>query len=998
MDLQTQLSQIIHPSRVHSRLIDRIAYANDASYFRLVPEAVVQPNTISEIQSLFKFTQQNKIPMTFRAAGTSLSGQAVTDGILVDISKHWGNYRVEDNGRLIRFQPGIIGGFINNVLKPFGRRIGPDPASIDACMMGGILSNNSSGMCCGVIENSYHTIHSMTIILPNGFVLNTADPNANQIFENEQPHIAKGLLELKKRILESSSSVRAARSASAVEAARGDTGEKLAERIRRRYQMKNTNGYLLNAFLDFDTPLDILTHIMIGSEGTLGFIAEAVLHTLPDYPRKYTGQLYFKNLQDAAFAIAPIKESGARAAEIMDRAALRSVENNPGVPSILRHLPEGATAILVEYQAENLESILGFKKEAEQVLKRLRLLHDPEFTDDPLTQAGLWKTRKGIIPSIGGMRRPGTISINEDVVFPVHYLADAVIDLQHLFTDFGYADGAVFGHAKDGNLHFLINRAFNTDSDIAHFDSFVRSIVKLVSGKYDGALKAEHGTGRNMASFVETEWGAEAYTIMHDLKSLFDPDQMLNPGVMINANPQTHVTHLKTMSLVSPEVDKCIECGFCESKCPSRRLTLSPRQRIVVQREIARMRLADSSSPGLESVIDDFFYAGIDTCAVDGLCATACPVDINTGDLTRRLRAESISPRAERTANWIAEHFALAESAVGNAVRLGHLAQSVIGANGVTSIIQAAEKITGTNLPQWNAHVPYTDSKVLAQHLRGTRLLQRQRQAPLGDNKSLDSFTSEKQFIYFPSCISRQLGQPNNPHQPALAETLILIAQRANIHLQIPKNISGTCCGMPFNSKGYAKAYQLSLHKAIVNFWEWSEGGKYPIVIDTSSCAQTLRTCGDDLSPEDKEKWKKLTLLDSLEFLHDYILPKLDLQPIDEEVILHPNCSARKLGLDAKMLAIAKQCAKSATVPLNLGCCGFAGDRGLLFPELTASATQKESGEVNEREYGGYYSSNIPCEIGMSEATGRDYTSIVYLVESASRRQNDNGTGEQYDR
>ncbi len=205
MDLQTQLSQIIHPPRVLTSYLHRIAYANDASYFRLVPQAVVQPNSIGEIQSLFKFTQQHKIPMTFRAAGTSLSGQAVTDGILVDISKHWGKYRVEDHASLIRFQPGIVGGFINNVLKPFGRRIGPDPASIDACMMGGILSNNSSGMCCGVIENSYHTIHSITIVLPNGFILNTDEPNANQIFEKEQPHIAKGLLELKRRIVESPS-------------------------------------------------------------------------------------------------------------------------------------------------------------------------------------------------------------------------------------------------------------------------------------------------------------------------------------------------------------------------------------------------------------------------------------------------------------------------------------------------------------------------------------------------------------------------------------------------------------------------------------------------------------------------------------------------------------------------------------------------------------------------------------------------------------------------
>jgi len=364
MNLHEELSHIIHPSRVLTSHLHRIAYANDASYFRLVPQAVVQPNSISEIQSLFKFTQQNRIPMTFRAAGTSLSGQAVTDGVLVDISKHWGNYAVEEHGKRIRFQPGIVGGFINNVLKMYGRRIGPDPASIDACMMGGILANNSSGMCCGVSENSYHTIHSMTIIFPNGFVLNTADPNANQILINEQPQIAYGLLELKRRILSTSKESNREENLNlgALDELGGLKKETLAERIRRRYQMKNTNGYLLNAFLDYDTPLDILTHIMIGSEGTLGFIAEAVLHTLPDYPRRYTGQLYFKNLQDAASAIAPIKESGARAAEIMDRAALRSVENNPGVPTIFRQLPDGATAILVEYQAQDAESMLVFMK------------------------------------------------------------------------------------------------------------------------------------------------------------------------------------------------------------------------------------------------------------------------------------------------------------------------------------------------------------------------------------------------------------------------------------------------------------------------------------------------------------------------------------------------------------------------------------------------------------------------------------------------------------
>lgn len=955
MDIKTALTGILPEKRILTRAIDRIAYANDASYFRLVPQAVVQPNSLDEIRSLFTFSQQQRIPMTFRTAGTSLSGQAVTDGILVDLSKHWGQYHVEEAGKLIRFQPGIVGGFLNNVLKSYRRRIGPDPASIDACMMGGIMANNSSGMCCGVTENAYRTIHSMTFMLPNGFTLDTSAENAARIFENEQRHIAQGLLDLKQRMLSDAD---------------------LTARVRRRYQMKNNNGYLLNAFLDFDSPLDILIHLLIGSEGTLGFIGEGVLNTLPDYSRKYTGQLYFKNLQDAASAIYPLKQSGARAAEIMDRASLRSVEWVPGAPDLLRQLPESAAAILVEYQAETGEEILLFQKQCANTLNDLRLLHDAEFTDDPLRQTLLWKLRKGIIPSVGAMRPAGTILLTEDVVFPVERLAEAITDLQHLFEKHDYPEGCAFGHAKDGNLHFLIAQSFDTEAEIKRFASFMDDLVRVVCGRYDGALKAEHGAGRNTAPFVEKEWGSTAYGIMRDLKALLDPDNMLNPGVVINPDPQAHITHVKSMAKVAPEVDKCIECGFCESKCPSRRLTLSPRQRIVVQRELSHLRERESTSSTsyselIASLSADYQYAGLDTCAVDGLCATACPVGINTGELTKQFRAQSHSSRSEKIALWIAEHFEWAERTVGWAVRAGHILENFQPGHSdragnesfLVSSAKAVEKMTGFTLPKWNAYIPYPSTM-----------------------PSTASESGAKEFIYFPSCISRQLGVPKTAaNAPSLADSLMTVAKRANVRLTIPAAVTGICCGMPFSSKGYTAAYQAALHKAIKNFWEWSEHGTFPIVIDTTSCTHTLRTCSDSLSEADKEPYNQLTFLDSIEFIHDILLPKLDIKPRAADVILHPNCSARKLGLDSKMIAIADCCAKSAFVPLTLGCCGFAGDRGLLFPELTASATEKESIEVNAREFGGYYSSNITCEIGMSAATGKEYRSIVYLVEEASR-------------
>ncbi len=937
-----QLESILPASRVHIRLIDRIAYANDASYFRLVPQAVVQPASIGEIQALFQFSQRNRIPMTFRAAGTSLSGQAATDGILVDISKHWDRYSVGQGARLIRTQPGIVGGFLNNVLKPFGRRLGPDPASMDACMVGGILANNSSGMCCGVTENSYQTIHSMTIVLPNSFVLDTALPNASRIFENEQPHIANGLLDLRRRI---------------------QNNLPLATRIHKRYEMKNTIGYALNSLLDFDTPLDILTHLMIGSEGTLGFIADAVLHTLPDFSFRYTGQMYFKDIQEAASAIYPIKQSGARAAEIMDRESLRAVEDMPGVPAILRQLPDGATALLVEYQAENNENMQRFRKEAERLVRNLRLLHDVNFTDDPAAQATLWKTRKGILTSIGAMRPSGTTSLIEDIAFPLEHLAGAVTDLHHLFDDHGYPEGVIFGHAKDGNLHFVINQAFDTDDQILRFDKFLQAMVRIVSSKYDGALKAEHGTGRNMAPFVETEWGAEAYAIMREIKALFDPDGMLNPGVIINDDRQAHVKNLKSLPLVAAEIDKCTECGYCESKCASRTLTLSPRQRIVVQRQIARLRADGSDIAARASLMEGFSYAGLETCAVDGLCATACPVGINTGDYIKHLRAESV--KNETMALWIANHFALTEKALGWGVRIGHVAEKVIGVNGIQSISIAAEKITGTTLPKWNHHVPFS-----------TKI----------PNEYNGACT---EFVYFPSCISRQLGKHKSliTNYASLAATLTTVTERAHISLVIPPDVEGQCCGMPFSSKGYTAAYKTTLQRTLLKFWSWSEHGKYPIVIDTTSCTHTLRTSAASLSEEDQELWRQLTILDGIEFLHDHVLPRLAIEPVEEEIMLHPNCSARRLGLDAKLVAIARKCARSVSVPLHLGCCAFAGDRGLLYPELTASATGKEAAEVSAHEYDGYYSSNITCEMGMSEATGRDYMGIVYLVEKASAKQ-----------
>jgi len=199
-ELWNALAQIIEPERVLTRPIERIAYAADASFYRLIPQAVILAKGVEDIHRLFRFSQARHVPMTFRAAGTSLSGQAVTDGILVEVAKHWREVRVEEGGKRVRVQPGVIGGHVNQALKAYRAKMGPDPASINACMMGGILSNNSSGMCCGVAQNAYHTLQSITFVLPSGTVIDTAHPEADEILHQREPRLYQGLLDLKREI------------------------------------------------------------------------------------------------------------------------------------------------------------------------------------------------------------------------------------------------------------------------------------------------------------------------------------------------------------------------------------------------------------------------------------------------------------------------------------------------------------------------------------------------------------------------------------------------------------------------------------------------------------------------------------------------------------------------------------------------------------------------------------------------------------------------------
>lgn len=943
-DITKRLQQILPSSRIKTRLVDLISYASDAGFYFLQPKAVVLPASEEEIKDLFGFSQATKLPLVFRGGGTSLSGQSVTDGILADLSQHWRKVTVEQNGELVRVQPGITGAAVNACLKKYSRKIGPDPSSIAAAMMGGIISNNASGMCCGVKQNAYHTLKYIRFILPDGSSFDTENKDDYARFQNEKNELFNLIASYREKII---------------------TTPALLQRIRDKYELKNTVGYSLNAFVDHHHPLDILAHIMVGAEGTLGFIAEAVLQTVPDFPCKSTAMLYFPDIYTACNAIGLVKQTGAEAVELMDRASLLSIEDLYGAPALLKDLPDQASALLVEYQGNSWEDVRTAIDRFMAETNTLQLLFPPAFTEDLAGQAKLWKLRKGMFPAVGAIRKSGTTVVLEDIAFPVPQLAFAIKDLQELFTKFGYNNAIIFGHAKDGNIHFVVTQSFNEQEEINRYQAFMDEVVELVVKKYNGSLKAEHGTGRNMAPFVATEWGNEAYVIMKALKQAVDPHNLLNPGVIINEDPHAHIKNLKPLPTVEEEVDKCIECGFCEHKCPSRDLTLTPRRRIAVRRRLAVLK-ENGHNAEAKQITKEYDYDGLETCAVDGLCATACPVDINTGDLVKRLRRENHSAFQNRMALMSAKNFRSLVSLVRVGLSAGSLLNKLLGKKAMPRLTGAAKKVIPA-FPLW---------------MDGLR--------PAGTKwkKSIQPHASgDHAVIYFPTCISRMMGD-SNPEEKDLPEAFLELAERVNIEVIIPAATSGLCCGQIYSSKGFKDAHAHMSNKMMEELWKTSREGQLTIVLDVTSCTHTIHKARPVMTDENKKRFDKLKIIDSVEFLHDYVLPRTGKVKKEKSIALHPVCSLQTMHLETKFMNVARHFAEQVEWPMNAGCCGMAGDRGFLYPELTKSATFHEASDIKPGNFEGYYSSARTCELAVSQAVKKNYQSILYLANKTMTDKN----------
>ncbi|MFJ7528185.1 FAD-binding and (Fe-S)-binding domain-containing protein [Streptomyces griseus] len=941
--LRSELTALLGADKVLWKISDLVRYASDASPYRFLPRVVLVPEDLDDVSAILSYAHGKGREVVFRAAGTSLNGQAQGEDILVDVRRHWTGVEVLDEGARARIGPGTTVMRANITLARYGRLLGPDPASAIACTVGGVVANNASGMTAGTTRNSYRTLASLTFVLPSGTVVDTAAPAADEELARAEPGLCAGLLELKAEI---------------------EADEELTARIRAKYTIKNTNGYRLDAFLDGATPVEILRGLMVGSEGTFGFISEVVFDTLPLDRRISSALLFFPSLTAAAAAVPRFNEAGAIAVELMDGNTLRASVSVPGVPADWAALPRTTTALLVEFRAADEAGQEAFERAADAVVAGLDLVVPAvsvtnAFTRDAGTIAGYWKARKAFVTAVGGSRPSGTTLITEDFAVPPARLADACEALLELQQRHGF-DAAVAGHAAHGNLHFLLAFDAAKPADVERYDAFMQEFCALVVDRFDGSLKAEHATGRNIAPFLEREWGPRATALMWRTKQLIDPAGVLAPRIVLDRDPQAHLRGLKTIPKVEAVADPCIECGFCEPTCPSEDLTTTPRQRIVLRREM--MRQADGA-PVETGLLDAYGYDAVDTCAGDSTCKLACPVGIDTGAMMKGFRHRRHTPREERIAALTAKNFRLVEASARRAVAVADAVGDRVGDRPLGALTRLARKAVRPDLvPEW---LPRTPGAA--------------RRLPPTDRVGASA-------VYYPACVNRIFAGPDGVAGLPLAEAVVAVSARAGKPVWIPEDVAGTCCATIWHSKGYDAGNRVMANRIVEAAWGWTAGGTLPLVVDASSCTLGIaEEVVPYLSADNRALHRELTVVDSLVWAAEELLPELTVFRTTGSAVAHPTCSMEHLGNVGQLRAVAEACADEVVVPDDAGCCAFAGDRGMLHKELTDSATAKEAAEVGLRAYDAHLSANRMCEIGMERATGRPYRSALIELEHATR-------------
>lgn len=920
----------IFKNRIYNDYLRRFCYGVEASCYRYIPELVISVENEFEVMKAIELSKEFNTPLCFRAAGTSLSGQAACKDILVilNLPLNWQNIKLKNNDSIF-LDCGVIGSNANVALKKFHKKIGPDPASINAAFIGGIVANNSSGMCCGVRDNSYNTLKSIRVILSDGALLATNNPDNVANFLKSHSKMIKEIMQLREEIL---------------------ADKELLNLIKRKYKIKNTTGYSLNALIDFEDPIEIISHLFVGSEGTIGFISQVELLCVDDRQFKACALLFYNDILEASRIIETLVSLGKiiTSAEIMDYASLSAAQKFEGMPKVISEIKEGNACILIQSESDNLDSLHKQIEIIKESISYLPSCLPIYFSAEANEYESWWKIRKGLFPIAASSKRKGDSVIIEDICFEIKDLGMGILAIQKLFKKYKFKNAIIFGHALEGNIHFIITP--NLKNEFLNFAAFVEE-MSIVVANFGGSIKAEHGTGRMIAPFVELEWGAKAYAINKKIKNIFDPMNLFNPDVIISNDKDIFKKNIKELNEVEDFIESCIECGFCERACPSNGLTLTPRQRIALQREIARLK---DEPLGIE-LKEKAKYFLVETCATCSMCEELCPVGINAGTIASNFNIAKQGIVTKGIAKYIYNNF---NASLEKAKFSLNIASKINSENKKNMSFKAKKIIK--SIPVIREVMPLSNKFELK-------------------NKTLNvdskSKTLQVDAIYFSSCLNRTFAPPKETKDcRSLQEVVENLCFKAKVKIYYPLELKNMCCGKAFAN--FPKIKEENLKKNIDILKNLSENFKIPIIFDHGACSL--------------EGYKELTkykfkVMDLSYFLLNFVAPKLEIKKSNENIGLYTMCSSKKMGLENVMLELAKLCTDGEIlIDSKTSCCGFAGYKGFFTPELNIHATKSISKFYNENYTKIGFSNSSTCELGLNEATKFSWQHIAYFLDSRS--------------
>lgn len=848
-------------------------YASDASLYRVAPLAVVRPRDADDVAAALAVARLHRIPLTSRGAGTSVAGNAVGPGIILDFSRHMNRVLSIDPGtRTAKVEPGVVQAVLQRAAAPHGVRFGPDPSTGTRCTIGGMIGNNACGSRSLAYGRTSDNVAELELLTAGGERLVTgygdsgaaytrgAEAIVDAVRSAIRPHLATARLEL--------------------------------DRFGRQ-----VSGYAAQHLLPerFD-----LTQALVGSEGTLGVITRATVKLVEDAPVRVLVVLGFSDIVAAGEAAPAVVSHGPTSCEGLDSRLIDVLRSRQGQASI-PELPTGQAWLFVEFAGESR----GEVRARAEGLARAWLADDVALVDDPATQARLWRIRAdgaglaGRSPA-GKPAWPGW----EDAAVPPDRLGSYLARFDELVAAYGMSS-APYGHFGEGCMHVRLDLPLERPDGTRVMREFLSEAARLV-GEFGGSLSGEHGDGRARSELLPHMYSPDAIALFGAVKHAFDPSNLLNPGVLVDPDPidanvrpagllpvrKVAMAYVHDGGDFSQAVHRCTGVGKCradnsaagEVMCPSYLATReekdSTRGRARVLQEVVRGEL-HWSHPSVHDAMD--------LCLSCKGCASDCPTGVDMATYKSEVLYQSYRGRLRPRSHYLLGRLPMWARLAGWAPQLANAALQLPGLRSVSLFLAGVDR--RRSIPRF-----------------ARRAFHRTFRAASSDRTPV---------ILFADSWSDSFA-------PEVAEATVHVLRKAGYEPRLASK--PVCCGLTWITTGQLDAAKSILRRTVDALIDDARAG-IPIVGIEPSCTAVLRSDIHELLPGDPDAARVsaqvTTLAELLTRTPGWMPP--DLEGID--IVAQPHCHHHAiLGWQTDRALLESTGAKVQTLA---GCCGLAGNFGI---------------------------------------------------------------------